>query len=274
MKLRSQSSPFRDFEHAGWQGIPSLYHDAFGHLTTQAIEPLLDAVGAKAGVNLLDIATGPGYVAARAAMRGATVLGIDFSAAMVVEAQRLHPEVEFREADAEALPLGKGLFQAAVMNFGILHLDRPEQALAEARRILRTGGKFAFTVWAKPQETVGFDIVLGAIGAHGDLNVTLPPGPPFFRFSDAEECERCLKAAGFESPKVVKVPQMWRMPADDTLFNWMKDSTVRTAGLLRRQKPQALEKIRNRIREALEPYIKGTMVELPMPAMLASANKT
>jgi SAM-dependent methyltransferase len=264
---------FRSFEHAGWQNIPAQYHDAFGSLTTQAIVPLLDAADVKSGVKLLDIASGPGYVAAAAAKRGAVVLGVDFSAAMVDQAQRLHPGVDFREGDAEALPLGNALFDAAVMNYGILHLGRPEQALMEAHRVIRAGGRFAFTVWAKPEETIGFGIVLRAVEAHGEPRVELPQGPPFFRYSDPEECVRGLLVAGFESPSVHTVPQLWRLPALDSLFEFMKDGTVRTAGLLRAQKPTVLNKIRDAMREELQQYRKGDGVELPMPALLASAMK-
>jgi hypothetical protein len=53
----------------------------------------------------------------------------------------------------------------------------------------------------------------------------------------------------------------------------MKDGTVRTAGLLRAQKPTVLNKIREAMRERLEEYRKGDMVELPMPALVASAVK-
>lgn len=265
---------FRSFELAGWQEIPAGYHDAFGPLTSQAIEPLLDAVRLKKGQSFLDIASGPGYVAAAAAKRGATVLGIDFSAAMVAHAQRLHPGVEFRDGDAEALPCGNGLFDAAVMNFGILHLGQPEKALLEAYRVLRTGGRFAFSVWARPEETIGFGIVLHAVELHGEPRVELPDGPPFFRYSEADECKRGLLVAGFESPSVIKVQQLWRLPAGDGLFNAMKDSTVRTAGLLRAQKPSVLEKIREEMRGALAKYTKGDLVELPMPAWVASGVKT
>ena len=159
------------------------------------------------------------------------------------------------------------------MNFGILHLGRPDHALVEAHRVLRAGGKFAFTVWAKPEETVGFGIVLSAVEAHGEAKVPLPPGPPFFRFSDPDESKRALIAAGFDSPKVKKVEQVWRLPAGDGLFEAMRDSTVRTAGLLRAQKPEALEKIRSYIRQETQRHTKDDMIELPMPAMLAWARK-
>jgi predicted methyltransferase len=71
-------SAFRAFEHAGWESIPTRYHNAFGDLTTQAIEPLLEGVDVRRGVRVLDVATGPGYVAAAAAQRGASVVGVDF----------------------------------------------------------------------------------------------------------------------------------------------------------------------------------------------------
>ena len=204
---------------------------------------------------------------------------ISYAAAEQVDARPvdvsglLRSLIEFREGDAEQLPFTDGLFDAAVMNFGILHLERPDQALAEAFRVLHAGGRFGFTVWAKPEEAVGFGIVLRSIAKHGDSNVALPEGPPFFRFSEPAECVRALLAAGFESPKVVKVPQVWRLPSVDSLFKFMRESTVRTAGLLRAQKPEVLEKIREAMRQELEQYQKGKAVELPMPAILASAIK-
>jgi SAM-dependent methyltransferase len=264
---------FYDFEHTGWEAIPEQYHQAFGQLTSQAVTSLLDAVHLSKGDKILDIASGPGYVAAAAAKRGATVLGVDFSTAMVAHAQQLHPGIDFREGNAEQLPLGNGLFDAAVMNFGILHLGKPEQALVQACRVLRPGGRFAFSVWARPEETIGFSIVLRAVEAFGEPRVALPEGPPFFRYSDPEECVRALLCAGFEAPGVTKMAQIWRLPAGDGLFEAMKRSTVRTAGLLRAQKSLVLDQIRDAMRAELAKYTKSDVIELPMPALIASAVK-
>ena len=160
------SNVFKDFERAGWESVVAEYDCSFGSLTTQAIEPLLDSVKVTAGVRLLDVASGPGYVAAAAAKLGAVVIGVDFSARMIAEAKRRYPAIEFRQGDAEALPFPDASFDAVVMNFGILHLGRPDQALCEACRVLRVGGRFGFTAWAKPVETAGFGITLGAILTH------------------------------------------------------------------------------------------------------------
>lgn len=264
---------FRAFEHAGWQSVVTEYDRAFARLTAQSIEPLLDAVGVVKGMRLLDVATGPGYVAAAAAQRGASVVGVDFSAAMVAEARRRQPAVDFREGDAEALPFPEGSFEAVVMNFGLLHLENPERAIGEAHRVLHPRARFGFTVWAPPETAVGFAIVLRAIRTHGDPNVPLPAGPPFFRFSDPGECRRALGAAGFAAPTILEVPQVWRFDAPDELFEVFYGGTVRTAGLLRGQTPAAQAAIRDAVSDAANTYRRGSGLELPMPAILVSATK-
>jgi ubiquinone/menaquinone biosynthesis C-methylase UbiE len=257
---------FREFEHAGWEKATARYDEAFGRLTTQCIEPLLDAVSAGRGVKLLDVASGPGYVAGAAAKRGAIVVGTDFAQAMVAEARRRYPTIRFQEADAEALPFPDAAFDAVTMNFGLLHLGRPEQAIAQVHRILREGGRFAFSVWARPEEARAYGIVLDAIGRHGNLKIDLPPGPPFFRFSDAEECRRVLANSGFREVNVKTVPQTWRLESPAALFDTIFGATVRTGALLRAQTPQALAAIRAEVTAQ-------ATTELPMPAVLASATK-
>jgi len=249
------------------------YDDAFGSLTRQAIDPLLDAAQVRAGARVLDVASGPGYAAAAAAQRGAQVTALDFSAAMVEMARSQNPEIEFREGDAGALSLADDSFDAVVMNFGMLHLARPESAVSEALRVLRPGGRYAFTVWAKPEEAVGFGIILDAVRKHGNPDVPLPPGPPFFRFSDAGECDKVLKVAGFRKVDVRKVPQVWRFSASGLLFEAFLTGTVRTQALLHAQSAPALAAIREAVGKVAGEYENHGTVEIPMPAVLAAGAK-
>src|SRR5262245_16466571 len=202
---------FHDFEQAGWQRASAYYSHTFGALTAQTADALLDAAGVRSGTRLLDVATGPGFVAGAAAARGASVVGVDFSPLMVDEARRRFPQVEFGEGDAESLTIEPGRFDAVVMNFGLLHLARPATAIAEAHRVLSPGGRYAFTVWARPEEAVGFGVVLRAMDTHGTLNVGLPDGPPFFRFSDPAESRGALEREGFVDVDVRKLPLVWRV---------------------------------------------------------------
>jgi SAM-dependent methyltransferase len=267
------SRPFHAFEHAGWERAAEFYGDAFGALTAQTAQPMLDAVGAASGTRLLDVATGPGLIAAAAAKRGASVIGLDFSSAMIAEATRLHPEIEFREGDAEALPFDGGTFDAVVMNFGMLHLARPDKAIAEARRVLRPGGRYAFAVWAPPERAVGFGIALRAIEQLGNPNVPLPEGPPFFRFSHPAETTRSLQFVGFVCPEVRELPLTWRLTSADAVFEALSRGGVRTAAVLRAQTPEALAAIRDAVRRGVEAFARGDGFEVPMPAILATAIK-
>jgi SAM-dependent methyltransferase len=275
MNVAQASDPaaFRAFEHAGWEGNVEAYDAAFRTLTTQPIELLLDAAGVAPGVRVLDEATGPGYVAAAAAQRGARVTAADFSAAMVAATRSRHPELDVREADAEALPFAAGIFDAVVMNFGVLHLGRPELAFAEAYRVLVPDGRFAFTVWAPPEVSVGWGMVLRAIEAHGTADVSSPSGPPFFRFSDYDECRRVLEAVGFTDVRTTTLPLLWRFPDPGALFTAIQLGTVRTAALLRAQTPAALEAIRDAVRAEAATYASASGVGVPMGAVLASGRK-
>src|SRR5262249_4649796 len=125
----------------------------------------------------------------------------------------------------------------------------------------------------RPEEAVAFGIVLGAVQRHGRMDVPLPPGPPFFRFSDAAESRRVLLGLGFQTPEVIIVPQVWRLGSVDALFEVMRGGTVRTAGPPHAQTRGAQEATRAQIRDAVRPYQRGDGVEPPMPAVLSSAVK-
>ena len=264
---------FRAFEHDGWQRAARPYDRAFGSVTSLAVAPLLNAVGAGAGTRLLDVACGPGYVTAAAAKLGADALGVDFSSEMTACARERYSGLRFEEGDAERLHFEDGSFDAVVMNFGMLHLENPERAILEAFRVLKAGGRYAFTVWDLPERAVAFEIVLQSVQAHGDMNVPLPAGPPFFRFSDPREAKRSLVEAGFEEVSVIQLPQTWVLESPEALFTVMRTASVRTAALLNAQTPQALEAIRVEISAKAGKYLTGSVVELPMPAMLTSAFK-
>jgi SAM-dependent methyltransferase len=264
---------FRALEHAGWEGSVAGYDAAFRTLTVQTIDALLDAAGVSSGVRVLDEATGPGYVAAAAMQRGAHVTAGDFSAAMVAETRRRRPGLDVREADAEALPFADDSFDAVVMNFGVLHLAQPELAFAEAYRVLRQGGRFAFTVWASPEVSVGLAVVLRAIQTHGTTDVPLPAGPPFFRFSDPAECTRALEAVGFTNVRSATLPLVWRFPDAEAVFPAIQQGTVRTAALLRAQTPAALAAIREAVRAEAATYATASGIDVPMGAVLTSARK-
>jgi SAM-dependent methyltransferase len=138
---------FRNFERTTHDKLAESYYDAFSAVTKSAIEPLLKAAHVGNGTRLLDVATGPGTLAAKAAERGARVIGIDIAPAMIELAHTLHPHLDFREGSAEELPLDSSSFDAVISGFGVGHFSRPERVLAEFARVLVPKGRVALSWW-------------------------------------------------------------------------------------------------------------------------------
>lgn len=268
-----KEAEFREFEYQGWEQAADEYHYYFGSLTFQAIAPLLDAVNAQAGIKLLDVATGPGYVAAQAAQRQCQVTGLDFSEAMLAKAREINPDLNWVQGDAESLPFQAGEFDAIVMNFGILHLAEPQKAINEAFRVLRPPGKFAFTVWDVMERSIGFKLIYQAIQTYGDPDVAIPTGPAFFYFSQPENSINALEKAGFTNALVKQISFSWELESAEHFFAAFYQGTVRTRGLLRRQTEKNLENIRAAVRETTQPYLKQNKLVLPMSALVVSGEK-
>ncbi|MGG5890946.1 class I SAM-dependent methyltransferase [Falsiroseomonas sp. HC035] len=81
----------------------------------------------------------------------------------------------------EALDDADARFDAVAGAFGTLHLAEPDRALAEAFRVLRPGGTYAFTVWDGPGRATFFGTGFQAIIAHAGMNVPVPPDPTNFQ---------------------------------------------------------------------------------------------
>jgi ubiquinone/menaquinone biosynthesis C-methylase UbiE len=265
---------FHNFEYQGWQKSVAQYHTCFGILTNQSIEQLLNSVNTIAGIKLLDIATGPGYVAAIAHQRQCHVIDLDFSEAMLEKAREIHPDVEFQQGDASNLPFEDHIFDAVVMNFGILHLAEPDRAIEEAFRVLHSQGKFAFSVWEGFDKSIGLRIVHEAIQTYGNLDIALPEGPPFFRFSNREHSMKSLQDAGFINPVIETVAMTWQLENAAQLFDAFYQGTARTGGILRSQPPENLNKIREAVYQASSSYVTNdNRLVIPMSCLIASAQK-
>jgi ubiquinone/menaquinone biosynthesis C-methylase UbiE len=266
---------FHEFERAGWEDADVVrhYEREIAALTRQSSGPLLDAGRVGAGARVLDVACGPGSLTAAAAERGASAMGVDFSSAQVVVASRRHPGLRFEVADASALPFPDASFDAVLSSFGMLHFPDASAAAAEACRVLLPGGRFAFTVWDRPERVVAMGALLRAVRAHGRMDIGIPAGPDFFALSEPARSQQLLLAAGFENPTVEYVPQVWRLTAPEQIFEVFQRATVRMRALLQAQSAEQTARIRAALCEEISAYRRGDGYELPMPALLATGSK-
>jgi len=268
------SRSFKDLEREGWISKASAYDAWIGQVTSGTIDPLLDAAHVTGGTRLLDVACGPGNVAGRAALRGATAIGVDFAPTMVSEARERFPEIDFFEGDAENLAFADASFDAVICAFGLLHMAEPDRAIAEAYRVLAKGGSYAFTVWSTPDRHQFFELVLGAIKAHGRIDVPIPPAPPIFRFSDPDESLKAMASAGFDAITVEEVPLVWRCESAQAAVDMIYKSTVRLAMLLEYQSSEAREGIHQAIADGVTRFSHDGGYAMAFPAVLVAGRKS
>ena len=267
-------SAFGSLERGSWSdpARASGYVELFASASDQAIESLLNAVGARPKLKALDLCCGQGNVSEGLIRRGCEVVGIDFSAAMLAFARRRAPNAIFIEGDAQDLPFGDAQFDVVVSNLGICHVPDQPRVLSEVRQLLRPHGRFAMTVWCGPDVSPCFEIVYDAIKTHGSADVSAPPGPDFHQFAKWTVAEKLLTEAGFNSIDLEIVDCAWELETPEGLSKIYERGTVRAAMLLAKQPSQNLAAIRSALAEAVRRrFAYGKRWRVPVPAALVSA---
>jgi SAM-dependent methyltransferase len=146
------------------------------------------------GDRVLDIAAGSGNAAIQAAQRGAEVVASDLTPELFVPGRRRAEaagvELEWVEADAEALPFEDASFDAAISTFGIMFAPRQSVAASELARVVRPGGRIALCSW-QPSGFVGemFRTIAGF------LNPPPPVEAPPVRWGSEEGAHELLDTA-------------------------------------------------------------------------------
>ena len=125
------------------EGEYELAEEAFAPIYDQLVRRLAPAPGER----LLDVATGTGAIAVRAARAGARVDAIDIAPGMIAKARR-HPEpVDWTIADCQALPFPDQAFDVVASCFGVIFATDPERGAAELQRVCRD--RLAVTAWER-----------------------------------------------------------------------------------------------------------------------------
>lgn len=266
---------FNAFEAEGWEGRVDAYDRFFTPITGRLFDPLLDAVRVVPGTRLLDVATGPGHLPARAAERGAVPVGVDVADAMVTRARELYPMLEFHRGDAEELPFADAEFDAVTANFLLPHLARPERAMAELVRVLGSGGRLALATWDVPSRARLFGFFLEAFSEVGAAPPSdLPAGPDVFRFADDAAFTDLLTAAGLRDVEVSPIAFNYETTTFDEYWQALQEGTVRMSSLLHGQSEETRLRIRDALKQKLDEHRAPIdTITLPVAVKLAAGTK-
>ena len=218
-----------------------------------AAQALLAALDPGPGARVLDVGTGSGALVSsiRAAAADVTVVGLDASAGMLRRC-RSDTGIPAVCCDAQSLPIRDAAFDVVILAFVLFHLGDPAQALAEAARVLTTGGHVGTATWARDgsmeADTV-WDETLTEAGA--------PPLPAsrVDAVLDSEDAiGRLLACAGLRAARIWREPlrHRWDLSTYYRFATGAGRNRQRLQQLDTGTRSQVLQRALNRLR-ALDP---------------------
>lgn len=243
-------------------------------------ERLVEAVDPQPGQTLLELTAGPGetgFLAAPRLQPGGRLISSDFVPAMVEAASRGAARlgldnVECRVLDAQAIDLPDRSVDGVLSRFGLMLVPEQARAVAEVRRVLRPGGRFAFATWGPADRNPWLFQMALALLEHGHSL----PGDPFapggvFSLTSPDSHRALAAAAGFETVEVDELTGVMRFADADEY--WTVNTAVAgpVADLVAALTPDQLAAVRATLDPSLAPFERDGGLELPWTAIVTRA---
>jgi ubiquinone/menaquinone biosynthesis C-methylase UbiE len=256
------------FKHS----TPALYDRYMGPLLfAPYAEHVAKRVAPLGPDRVLETAAGTGIVtrAVSEALPGVEIIATDLNPAVVeFAAQQFRSEdVTFQAADAQQLPFDDQSFDLVLCLFGIMFFPDKVRANAEARRVLRPGGRYLLVTFNR------LDLNPVPEAAGKAVATLFPEDPRYmergpFSYTDGALVAEHLRRAGFENIEVETVELSSLVSAEDAAHGIVLGSPFRAE--IERLDPSALERATDAVEQALQPW-DGT--EAPMSAHVATATR-
>ena len=134
--------------------------DSSESTSSSAWTAVADAIGIRAGMNVLDVGCGTGGFCELAAARGAAVHGLDVTPTAIDRARRRVPDGQFEVGLMEELPWPDDRFDVVTGFNAFQYALDVDMALSEAWRVSRPGGRLAICKWTRPQDNELFALLI------------------------------------------------------------------------------------------------------------------
>jgi SAM-dependent methyltransferase len=223
------------------------------------------------GDTVLELAAGladTGFMAAHLVGEIGRVIITDFAPEMVSAARRRAQEVgvknaEFRTLDAERMDLETDSVDGVLCRWGYMLMIDPAAAFAETRRVLRTGGRLAFSVFAAPEHNPWASLVGGVLVLQGHIPPPDPEAPGIFAMADPGRTRDPVVEAGFAEPEVEEISFRWTFVDQDDYWRFLTEVAGAISPVLRSLPPQTRTTVREQVHEAAGPFRSGEGFDFP-----------
>jgi SAM-dependent methyltransferase len=263
---------FNEWERTSWEARAEAYARGLQQMTRGSVDDLLDAVQAVAGSRVLDIGCGPGPLSAAAVARGCRVSGVDVSEKMLAIARAAVPDADLRSGSAEQLPFDDSAFDAVCGNFVLPHVGYPDRALAEALRVVRPGGRVAFTDWDR-ERAMPLAVFWKIVRASGmPMPPDAPPGPESAH-TESDGMRQVFEAAGAIDIEVHHSTWIYVVDPDEW-WDAILAATPRTGAAIMAAPPDAQRALRAQYDELVAEYaVDQGEVAFPVTAIIGSGRR-
>lgn len=257
--------------------IPAIYDQ---YMVPLVFEPYAQLVAERAASfrpnRILETAAGTGVVtqALHRAIPSAQIVATDLNAPMLDQAARRldAANIRYQPADAQALPFEDAGFDLVVCQFGLMFFPDKVRANAEARRVLRDGGRYMLVIWDRIEHNLATMTAGRAVGDlfPGDAARFYERVP--FRYHDVGQIEQDLLSAGFTDIEIETVERRSRAAsAREAAIALVQGTPVRSD--IEQIDPSRLGEATDAAERALRQFEGPTGFDAPMSARLVTAIK-
>jgi SAM-dependent methyltransferase len=217
-----------------WQQMAARWErgrEVLWETTRPVSEWLIERLSPQPGQTILELAAGAGETGFLAAGRlgdQGRLISSDFAPRMVETAKRVADELgitnaEFRVLDAERLELEDASVDGVICRFGYMLMGDPGRALCETRRVIKDGGRLAFSVFGEPERNPWMTVARGVMVERGHLSPPDPTEPGLFSLKDPDRLDALLAEAGFAYSQVETMEIGFRFGGGDSLWAYVSE---------------------------------------------------
>jgi SAM-dependent methyltransferase len=266
--VSAQREAARQQSKAVWDDMAPGWHarrEELWNISRQVSEWLIRRLNPQPGDTVPELAAGladTGFMAARLVGETGRVIITDFAPEMVAAARRRAEELgventEFRVVDAERMDLETDSVDGVVCRWGYMLMIDPAVAFAETRRVLRTGGRLAFSVWSTPERNPWASLVGKVLVTQVHIPPPDPEAPGIFAMADPGRIRELVVGAGFAEPEIEEVSFRWIFADRDDYWRFLTEAAGAISPVLQALSPAVQAQVREQVHEAAESYRSG-----------------